>query len=285
MFDLAPTQADTAARGWVAQLDLRAERRGDRTVLAHAHHRGPLRVQKALYPESPARADVLILHPPAGIAGGDELHIALQVESGAQVRVTTPGASKWYRSDGRVARQRTHLRVNDGAVLEWLPQEAIVFNGARVQSELQIDCSIDAKACGWDVWMLGRRASGETFRIGNLQQRTRLLREGRLLWLERAQLDADDALRRSALGWNAQNLIGTLWALGLPNDESLLQACRDIEAAGVQLGVTRFPHGLWLARVLGTSIEPLRSVLIRLWSTLRPALCGAVATPPRIWAT
>ena len=285
MFDLAPVQLDAASRGWVAQLDLRAERRGDRTVLAHAHHRGPLRIQKALYPESPARADLLILHPPAGIAGGDELHIELRLEAGAQVRVTTPGAAKWYRSDGRIARQTTRLRVGNDAVLEWLPQEAIVFNGAVIQSELQIECRAGAKACGWDVWMLGRRAAGESFRVGHLQQRTRLLRDSQLLWQERAQLDAGDALRHSPLGWNGHNLIGTLWALGLPQDDSLLQACRDIDVAGVHLGVTRFPHGLWLARVLGASIEPVRTALIRLWSTMRPALCGAVATPPRIWAT
>lgn len=278
----APTQP---TRAWAAELSLRLERRGSRTVLAHAHHRGPLRVQKALYPETGARADVLILHPPAGIAGGDQLSLRIELNRGAQSRITTPGAAKWYRANGQQARQDTQLVIADEAVLEWLPQEAIAFDGALPCTRTDIDCTNDARACGWDLWMLGRRAAGETFSSGELRQRTRLRREGRLLWSERIVLGAADPLRRSVLGWNDAAVIGSFWALGLPNDESLLASCREIAEPGVQLGITRFEHGLWIARALGHSVEKVRHVLTRIWSQVRPALCGAAGVPPRIWAT
>lgn len=277
--------AASASGGWNAELALRLERRGQRTVLAHAHHSGPLRVQKALYPEIEGRADLLILHPPAGIAGGDRLHIDLELSRGTQARVTTPGAAKWYRSSGATAHQDIRLRVDDGAVLEWLPQEAIVFDGACIASCAHIDCAEDARACGWDIWVLGRRASGENFLQGHIHQRTSLRRADRLLWQERMHLAADDALRSSSLGWNAARVLGSFWALGLPADESLLERCREVSESGVQLGVTRFEHGLWLARALGDSAEAVRAALTRIWGLVRPALCGAEANTPRIWAT
>ncbi len=292
MFDGVPLSAAGSAgpaaapaRSWAAELSLRIERRGARTVLAHTHHRGPLRVQKALYPESESRIDVLILHPPAGIAGGDHLSVRIELGAGAQARITTPGASKWYRASGQRAHQDTQLKIADGAVLEWLPQEAIAFDGAQPCTRTDIDCTKDARGCGWDLWMLGRHAAGETFSSGELRQHTRLRRDGQLLWSERIRLAADDPLRRSPLGWNDAHMLGSFWALGLPNDESLLASCREIAEPGVQLGITRFEHGLWIARALGHSAEKVRRALTRIWSEVRPALCGSPGIPPRIWAT
>lgn len=229
--------------------------------------------------------DLLILHPPAGIAGGDCLTVNVVLERGAQARITTPGAAKWYRSNSAEAHQNLHLHVADDAVLEWLPQEAIVFDGALARTETDIDCAQRSRACGWDIWMLGRRASGEQFERGHLHQRLRLRRAGELLWSERVRLAADDPLRASSLGWNGCSVMGSFWALGLPVDESLLERCREVSEAGVQLGLTRFEHGLLLARALGQSAERVRAALTRIWSLLRPALCGAAGVPPRIWAT
>lgn len=283
--------ADDAARDgdrapfWAAELCLRLERRDQRTVLAHAHHSGPLRVQKPLYPETPGRADLLILHPPAGIAGGDRLSVEVRLEAGAQARITTPGAGKWYRSSGASARQDVHLQIGADAVMEWLPQEAIVFDGARAHSRTRIECSEHARGCGWDILVLGRRASGERFARGHMHQSTSLRRAGRLLWQEHARLDADDGLRDSPLGWHAAQAFGSFWMLGLPADESLLERCREVAEPGVHLGLTRFDHGLWLARALGDSVERIRAAFTRIWALVRPALCGAPGIAPRIWAT
>lgn len=291
MFDTAPTatpyttRLPTQASTWLASLDLRLERRESRTVLAHAHHRGPLRVQKPLYPDSAARADLLILHPPAGIAGGDRLSMKVCVSPGAQVRITTPGAAKWYRSRGADAQQIVHLDVADDACMEWLPQEAIVFDGARVRTETDIACTETSRACGWDIWMLGRAAAGEQFRDGHVHQRLSLRRAGRLRWREHVRLAADDPLLRSPLGWQNANVMGSYWALGLPNDESLIARCREVAEPGVHIGVSRFEHGLLLARALGHSAERVRAALTRIWALLRPALCGAPGLAPRIWST
>src|SRR6186997_1982361 len=117
-------------RAWRAELALGYERRGPRTVLATRRHDGPLVVQKALYPEGDAVCHGIIVHPPAGIAGGDELDLQARVGAGAQALLTTPGATKWYRSAGALASSHIRWTVDADAALEWLPQETIVFSGA-----------------------------------------------------------------------------------------------------------------------------------------------------------
>jgi hypothetical protein len=109
---------------------LASSRRDDSTILARREHRGPLRVQKALYPEGPGVCHAIVLHPPAGIAGGDQLEIRVEADAGAHALLTTPGAGKWYRSSGAQSSQRIHIKVGAGATAEWLPQESILFSGA-----------------------------------------------------------------------------------------------------------------------------------------------------------
>ena len=76
---------------WRAELALDYRLQDGRTVLAR-RHRGPLQVQKALYPEGQGLCHTLLIHPPGGIAGGDSLSIDVAVQSGAQALITTPGA-------------------------------------------------------------------------------------------------------------------------------------------------------------------------------------------------
>src|SRR5258706_11967801 len=118
-------------QSWHASLELRFEARASCSVVAHSSHHGPLRVQRAFYPEGPTVCHVYVLHPPGGVVPGDQLSFDVGVESGARALITTPAATKVYRSDGRRAVQRTRLSVAPGAALEWLPQETIVFDGPR----------------------------------------------------------------------------------------------------------------------------------------------------------
>jgi hypothetical protein len=149
----------TRAKGWSAQLALRFERERRGTVLVRRSHQGPLRVLKALYPEGPEVCQAIIVHPPGGIAGGDVLDVAVEAGPGAQVQLTTPGAAKWYRSAGAYAESKLRIRAFPGSVVEWLPQEAIVFDRALASVATRI-----ATPCSWagtsSAWGAVRRASG-----------------------------------------------------------------------------------------------------------------------------
>ena len=278
------------AQGWPAELVLGFVRRGEATVLAERRHRGPLRVQKALYPEGEAVCQTILLHPPAGIAGGDHLHIAVTVGDGAFAQLTTPGAGKWYRSAGPEASQTLDFSVAEGAALEWLPQETIVFSGARARMETRVSLAADSRYLGWDILCLGRAAAGERFAAGRFDLHTRIERAGRPLWLERGGVAGNDALLHSPAGWAGATVCGTLLlavpAVGTdPAWAGLLEACRTVAPAdGATHGLTALP-GLLVARYLGDSSEAARHWFTRLWEMLRPVLLGRPAVIPRIWNT
>ena len=278
----------TAASGWDAALALRYERRGQRTVMTGNAHTGPLLVQKSLYPEGDAVCHTVILHPPGGIAGGDRLRLDLRAGAAAHVLLTTPGATKWYKANGRPASQTTHVQADAGAIVEWLPLETIVFDGAIAHSSLAVDLQGDACAAGWEVVAFGRRAAGERFVDGRFRQTIALRRDGRLLWAEHGEVDGGSALLMSPAGYAGRTVSGLLWLCGGPSDANVLSACRAVGSAlpqGMLAGVTWLPGGVLLARCLCDSTERARRYLLQMWSMLRPLYAGRAATPPRLWST
>jgi len=279
-FDSAPTT------GWQARLDLRFARRDEATILAERLHRGPLRVQKALHPEGPGVCHAIVLHPPAGIAGGDELEIAVDVGAAAHALLTTPGAGKWYRSAAPRASQTLDFEVGANARLEWLPQESIVFDGALADMRSRIRLAAGARYLGWEVLCLGRRASNECFANGDLKLGTRIEQEGKLLWLEQGRLSGGSLLLDSPVGLAGFSVCGTLLAAGEAIPPALLGACRSVASheSSARQGLTALPQ-LLVARYLGHSSEAARAWFAALWQVLRPALLGREAQPPRIWST
>jgi urease accessory protein len=275
------------ARGWDARLALGVARRGERSVLARRSHSGPLVVQKALYPEGPGVCQVVIVHPPGGIAGGDRLAFAIDIDAQAHAQLTTPGAAKWYRSSGAAARQTFDARVGAGGMLEWLPQEAIVFDGARVDTATAVVLEGDAVFLGWDVVCLGRTASGERFLRGHYRQRFELVRDGALVWAERTMIDGGAGVTTSPVGLNARPMFGTFVVAAPVIPDDLLAACRRIvpvDAEAAEGAVTRLP-GVLVARCRGRSPEAARAWFAALWAVARPAVCRRAAVPPRIWTT
>jgi urease accessory protein len=281
------------ARCWDARLALRYEWRDERTVLAGREHFGPLRVQRDLYPEGAATCHTIIVHPPGGIAGGDRLSIRAGLGDGSAALLTTPGAGKWYRSAGAAASQSLDFEVGADAVLEWLPQENIVFNGADAQMNTRVDLRGNGVFIGWEVLCLGRTASGERFDSGSLGMRTELRRDGRRQWLEQGRLSGGDPLLTSPVGLAGHSVCATLLAAGAVwNGDSLdeaagglLAACREVPPGEAGLcGITRLP-GVLIARWLGDSSEDARNYFTALWMLLRPAMKNAAAQLPRIWSS
>ena len=275
-----------ASSGWRAGLALQFTRRGAATLLTQRRHYGPLRVQKALYPEGETICHAILLHPPAGIAGGDELEISAVVEAQAHALLTTPGAGKWYRSAGPRAWQALKFDVAAGAVLEWLPQETIFFNGCHAMMSNRVNLAEGARYLGWDVWCMGRAASGERFDQGELRVVTDVCISGKAIWMEQGSLSGGAGLLDSAAGLAGRSVCGTLLAAGSSITPELLAACRALKAqeADALCGITVLPQ-LLVARYLGNSSEAARAWFVELWRLLRPALLGCEMQMPRIWST
>jgi urease accessory protein len=272
------------SRSWSAELTLGFSRREARTILSSRYHRGPLVIQKPLYPEGDEVCHTILIHPPAGVAGGDELEIDLRLEAGAQVLVTTPGAAKWYRSSAPWAHQRNSLAVAAGACLEWLPQETIVFNGALGGLNTVIKLADDASFLGWEIFCLGRTGSGESFDAGTWQARTAIERNGKPVWLERAQWDGGGAALNSQAILAGQPVAGTFVAVSSRCDNLSLDRCRSLKPLTGMGAVSQLPQ-LIVGRYLGRSSEAAKNYFVQLWRILRPAILGRPGDEPRIWRT
>jgi len=265
----------------MAELALEFARRGDRTVMAGRHQRGPLAVQRPFYPEGGV-CHAYVLHPPGGVVGGDRLDIRLTVDADASALLTTPGATKFYRSGGRQAWQQQQFTVN--GTLEWLPQEMIFFPGADGQLITRIHLSREARYIGWEIQCLGRPVISERFLSGSLLFATRLYREQKPLFIDRLSVCGEPDLQGCA-GLRGQPVMATL--LATPATPAVLEqarACCDEPLSQGQAGITLLQDVL-IVRYLGASTAEARRLLHRVWQAVRPLVTDRHAVTPRIWNT
>jgi urease accessory protein len=272
---------------WLGKLDLRFAKTANRTVLRKRSHFGPLRVQKPLYPEGPEICHVVVIHPPGGLANRDDLSISLMLEPGAQSVITTPGATRWYKAkDGSTLRVTIVLRA--GAILEWLPNENIYFASASARTTLRVELAEGAIACGWDLNMLGRIASGESWDSGRLRAAIEFVRDdGSPIWTEQALLLAQSGLIRARQGLSGYPVFGTLWCVGAENQHAIAETLGAALpfASELRAGISLLPGPVLLIRVVGRQIEPVRSLMIDCWSRIRPLVVGRDAQALRLWST
>jgi urease accessory protein len=283
---ITSTVSTAETNGWQARLrlDLRVDER-ERTVLAACRHQGPLQIQRPFYPEADGACHLYILHPPGGVVGGDSLEIEVNLAQNAQTLITTPSAGRFYRSAGSIARQVQALHLTEGAALEWLPQETILFAGARAQSRTRVELSQDSRFLGWEILCLGRPAAEERFTYGAFIQSFELWRDGLPLYLERGRFQGGDPLSTAPWGMAGQPVTATL--LCTLEQAGLVEAIRTDwgEVGETELfGATQL-DGVLVCRYRGPSVGRAKELFLGAWRRLRPALLGKPPRPPRIWQT
>jgi urease accessory protein len=275
---------------WHARLELHARHDGGRCTV-HAAHEGPLRVLKTLHPEGDGIAHQVIVHPPGGIVGGDRLEIALDLQPHTHLVVTTPGATRFYRSDGAQGAQHLHARLQSHARLEWLPLESIAHSGCQAINHSEFRLEPGAETIGWDVLALGLPASGEAFSSGRFTQHVEM--PG--VWLERGVIDSADArLLHSPLGLAGRSTLLTHWfaaadALAASRLDALLEAARAIVHArqgdDCVAGVTALHGRVVLLRALAHRVEPALALAQAVRGAWRREAWALAETKPRVWNT
>ncbi len=250
-------------------------RAGDRTEPRNLFETGGLRWR---FPRSTSPCEAVIVNTGGGVAGGDSYKIALDLEDSAAVEATTTAAEKIYRSDGPSSRVTTTLRLARGAHLQWLPQETILFDHARLERTLTIDIAADAHLLAVETLVFGRLAMGETRIDGSVRDAWRLARAGRLVFADATRLDSAGAsLDRPACGAGAR-AVSTLLAASPDIEARLpdLQEALDGRPPEVEAGASAF-DGLIVCRLLSPSPSRLRETAI----AAILALSGR--NPPRLW--
>ena len=271
------------SRSWRANLDLRFRYDGVRTIIDRRKHFGPLRIQKPFYPPDGA-CHAYILHPPGGLAGGDELEISVEVENKASVLITTPASSKFYRSKGPLTRVSNKLFVGDDCSLEWLPQDTVLFGGSHLAQSTVINATPQSRFLVWEISSIGRPASGDNYESGDLNQFFQIYIDGKPRLIERQRWSAGDSILSSAWGLNGKTAFGSLY--GFPANVEILRYSREIlnKDGFTQIAATLI-DGILVIRGITMDAVELKNAFISIWCQLRRLIAQLHPSPPRIWAT
>ena len=260
-----------------------------RTVARHQHS-GPLRILQSLYPEGDAICHNVLVHPPGGLVGGDTLAIDVSAHGNAHGLITTPGATRFYRSLGEPALQTVRIRLQDQARLEWLPLEAICHDGCLAENRLVVDLAPQAEFIGWDVTALGLPHASQPFTRGSFCQHIEL--PG--VWLERGRIDATDTrLMDGPLGLAGYRCMASLFfAAGSRLERGRRQAALDLAREIIDAhplrdaaGATSPDAQVVVVRVLAPVVEPAMDLLRSIWTAWRGHFWHLSVSSPRIWST
>ncbi len=273
----ATPMVDKTVKGWQASLALQFCHTPEKTLLHAARHVGPLTVQRPFYPEGET-CHLYLLHPPGGIVGGDELTIDIHLEARSHALITMPGASKFYRSTGALARLDQHFTLDENAILEWLPQDTIFFPGANAALRSVFHLQRSSTLLAWELFCLGRPVINEPFSHGRIESRLEIWLEGEPLLIERQHLADGDLSPVAEHPW-----IGTL--LFYPATEPLLDAAREALAPLEHFAGATLTDGLLSIRFLAHDNLICQQAMREIWQRLRPQLTAKAPCSPRIWHT
>jgi urease accessory protein len=280
--DVAAAQPRVALQRGDGAAEIVFARRGAASALVDLYQRTPCRV---LFPRSEANEPPLavLLTTSGGLTGGDRLRLAVGVEREAAATVTSQAAEKIYRSLGSSCTVSVDLAVAAGGWLEWLPQETILFDGARLERRIDATLADDARLLACEMVVFGRTARNEAFTFGLLHDAWRIRRDGRLVWADAVRLDDDIAARLAApAGFAGARALAT--ALYVGNDgEAHLPLARALAEADEGRGAASLVNGVVVARFLGPNPTLVRSALMRYIAGMRQAVAGRAPTLPRVW--
>ena len=248
------------------------------TRLRHLYQSDPCRI---LFPRNTdgAPKEAVIVTTSGGIVGGDRLRFEIAAEAGCIATVTTQAAEKIYRTAG--ANSEIYVTVNavDCDFLEWVPQETILFDGARLRRRTSLDVSGGARVLAGEIVVFGRRARGETFTYGFLHDEWRVFRDGRLIWADALHLSRDiGAALENVHAFDGAAAVATAIYCA-PDAVVCLEAARDLISDG---GVSCV-DGILVVRMVDRDAAALRAGFAQFWQKFRHETAGLPAALPRVW--
>lgn len=269
---------------WHGKLELGYGLRDGKTEMRRCFTQAPFRIQRPFYPEGDRICQTILLHTAGGIVGGDRLSFSLDLQRDSHVFFTTAAANKIYRTNGETARQDGVINQAAGTVLEYFPQEMIVFDGAEYWQTLRVNLAASAVWCGWEILRFGRTARGEKFVSGNWRGATEIWQDDELLWGDRQWLPGSPEVFASWNGLNNQAVVGSLALVGLDISEAQITEFRETMGQIRQGlgGITQLPKGV-LCRYRGDSTTEVKNWFIAVWKQWRSLYCPQILTIPRVW--
>jgi urease accessory protein len=264
------------------RVELRYRRRGNSSALAHLYQSGCGRarfpvVEHADYPEA------VLINTAGGLTGGDHMSYHVTLEAGAGLTVSGQAAEKIYRSVGSTAEIEADIHVATGAVLEWLPQETILFEKSRLRRMNSVHLEAGSRLIALEATLFGRTAHGETLHSASVRDGWKIWRDGKLLWFDNLVLEGDiDAQSQRRAVLDGAKGIATI-LIADDEVEGYVDMARQLALkCGVRAAVT-CRDDLLIMRVLAGSGYELRKSLAQILTGMRAELTGHPVALPKVW--
>ncbi len=281
-------------RQWNASLSLSFNVSHQKTVIDDLNGYGPLRVLNLFYPEKDfgnvKTCHCYLLHPPGGLVSGDCLSVDICAKKNSRVLITTPSATKIYQADANGISQSQKISIQCvGSDLEWLPQETILYDGAKPKLELLVKLDKKSSFIGSEIICFGRKTCGEEYKTGAASQRVSIYLEDEPLSLENLRLEGNSSLLRSCYGMRSQNCIASLYAYS-KNESQLEESCKSLalklddftHSYGGAAAVS-FRNHLCSVKFIGENSRIAHKFVLEVLTHLRPVVSKRAICVPRIW--
>jgi urease accessory protein len=257
------------------RLKLRAGLRGGKSVIADIEEHGSCR---ARFPRhSGAALEATLVNVAGGIAGGDRYSVDLTVEAGTTAMLTTAAAERVYRSLGESARIETRIALADRATAIWMPQELLLYEGARLERRIEADIAPLARLCLTEIMVLGRTESGETLHTAMIRDRWRLWRNGALIFAENLMLDTPLLADQRPSRLDGRSIIATSLLIA-PDAVEMIDAARNMlgDDSRCDCAISAW-NGMLLLRARANNADAIKQRLAEFWRGLN------LFEMPRIW--
>ncbi|MFQ5780660.1 MAG: urease accessory protein UreD [Nitrospiria bacterium] len=274
------------SKGWRKEmhglLDVRFERKGERTIAREVRQRAPLKVLRSLYPEGDSPSHLYILNASGGVLAGDRMEVSLHLEERAEVVVTMPAAARIHPMPSGDARQKLRFYLGRGSVLEYIPEPLLPFSGAAFLQEIEIFLEEWATLFWTDILGPGRFARGESFAYRLYENRMKISDRAGLVSQESFRLIPREAPINILGVMEGYSHMGSLYLFCADDAlEGLLDAFRSIEVPGLYWGATLLSRRGLVVRVLAHDTPTLQDFFIRLWACFRREVMGRSLPPVR----
>jgi urease accessory protein len=253
-------------------LRLQFERRGESTILSQSRFTLPLQALTPLALED-GTAYLMLLNPTGGVLGGDRLVTEIIQEKDTHICLTTPSATRIYRTSQQPAVIETVIRLGEGATLEYLPDHVIPHIGSGLRQSLRVEMARGSQAILLDSIAAGRVARAERWNFTEIDSRTEVVVCGKPAFLNRTKINPA-AQQPQHLGLMEEfsytaclSIFADGWEDWLPVVTAMNAELENVPK--VKGGVSLLSRGGCVIRYLASSASDLTRTNKKLWDTAR----------------
>ncbi len=265
--------------GRSGRLSLFFKKRDEKTILYDSFSTIPMQAFQPFYPDGTGCAYTYLVNPTGGLVAGDMIDIDVTLDENAHVFITSPSATRVYRSTGEVSSQSTEITVKRGAVLEYMPGYVIPYSGSRYRQRTEVCMDKGSTAFILDAFVTGRVATGESLEFGEYGNTTEIVYDGELILTERLLLKPEDCDYNSLGLLEGNSATAVIYLIFDDQDkeklilsglQSLIEEMKDVLG-----GVSTIPAKGVVVRLLGGSVRFIESAIYKIWSAARKHISGS----------